>query len=60
MSITEAIIKKAAGEYDCEVIKRLNLEKLGLVKICNLGACTILCELYLGRNEVSSTIVHVI
>ena len=27
--LTEKFIKRAAGEYDCEVIKRLNLEKLG-------------------------------
>jgi len=51
--ITEALVKKASGEYDCEVVLRLNVEGLGLLSIGNLGSCIILRDLFLGKNEIS-------
>lgn len=46
-------MKKASGEYDCEVVLRLNLEGLGLTSIGNLASCTILRDLFLAKNEIS-------
>ena len=51
--ITESLVKRAAGEYDCEVVQRLNLDALGIHKISSLGNCIILKELYLGKNEIT-------
>ena len=50
--ITIGAIKKAAKEYDLEVVQRLSLPNLAINKICNLESCTILVELSLPHNEI--------
>lgn len=53
--ITDQLIKRATGEYDCEIITRLRLEQLGITIIQNLDRCESLIELSLSRNEITST-----
>ena len=52
--ITIGAIKKAAKEYDLEVVQRLSLPNLAINKICNLESCTILVELSLPHNEIAA------
>mmetsp|Transcript_19954 Transcript_19954/g.28678 ORF Transcript_19954/g.28678 Transcript_19954/m.28678 type:complete len:241 (+) Transcript_19954:112-834(+) len=50
--ITEALIIRQSGEYDCEVITKLKIEKLGIQKISNLDNCTSLIDLSLANNDI--------
>mmetsp|Transcript_13873 Transcript_13873/g.22983 ORF Transcript_13873/g.22983 Transcript_13873/m.22983 type:complete len:246 (+) Transcript_13873:63-800(+) len=54
MSISEAMIIRASGEYDCEVVGNLKLEGLRLRNITCLEACISLVDLSLSRNEIMS------
>lgn len=53
MSISAALLKKVSGQYDEEVIQRLNLERRGLTEIKNLYNCKTLVDLNLAQNEIS-------
>lgn len=64
--ITEQLIRRQSGEYDCEVVSRVKLEGfgceidydiavlivLGIRTITNLENCINLVDLSLARNEV--------
>lgn len=52
--ITEQLIKRQSGEYDCEVVQRLNLENFGLLEINHLDNCIVLNWLSLAKNEISA------
>ena len=52
--ITDELIKRASGEYDCEVVLRLKLERLSISRICNLTVCSNLAELSLSFNDISN------
>lgn len=53
MSISAALLKKVSGQYDEEVIQRLNLERRGFTEIKNLYNCKKLVDLNLAGNEIS-------
>ena len=51
--ISDDLIKKVTGQYDLELIQRLNLDNFGLKSVGNLSRMTSLRELSLARNDVS-------
>eukprot|EP01041_Mallomonas_annulata_P012309 gene12309-25892_t len=51
--ISEYLILRASGEYDCEVVTRLKLDQIGIIEINNLEVCESLCELSLAKNEIT-------
>lgn len=51
-AITDHIIRRESGEYDPEVVKRLSLERFGIIRIQNLERCLSLVDLSLAGNEV--------
>lgn len=51
--ITSAVIRRESGEYDAEVVKRLRIERYGILTISNLEACTSLVDLSLAHNEIT-------
>ena len=51
--ISDDLIKKVTGQYDLELIQRLNLDNFGLKSVGNLSRMTSLRELSVARNDVS-------
>ena len=48
----EMNVKRAAGCYDCEIVRTLNFERVCLQKIPEFTSFSALCKLYLPRNEI--------
>ena len=51
--ITDALVRKATGQYDPDIIQRLSLQRLSLKSMMNLDRCTCLIELSLAWNEIT-------
>ena len=51
--LTVPVIKRAAGEYDCEVVTRLRIPSASISRLCNLETCTSLVELSLPQNSIT-------
>ena len=51
--ITDKLISTSSGEYDPEVVTRLNLVKHSLTEISNLDRCSSLTHLNLSHNSIS-------
>ena len=50
--ISDDLIKKVTGQYDVEVIQRLNLDNFGLKAIGNICRMENLKDLSLARNDI--------
>ena len=52
--ITDALIRKATGQYDPETVQRLSLDNMSIKRISNLDRCSSsLLELSLQSNEIT-------
>ena len=51
--ISDDLIKKVTGQYDVEVIQRLNLDNFDLKQIGNLSRLTNLKDVSLARNDIA-------
>ena len=50
--ISDDLIKKVTGQYDVEIIQRLNLDNFGLKAVGNICSMENLKELSLARNDI--------